>query len=641
VTTFAGIYRFRKSVSSLADWRSLEIILPLLLVIESLIQSFGRPLFHLLYFPLMVIVAGYFPLKLVLSSILGILLLGIPNMRQAGYSISESRYIVLSDYPGFESEFFSWLYVSIFVIGVVSCYVFYRETRKSKKAVKDLESLKTSALNLEASTEGSPFDEDRFSHLVKSILETRAELTKMLRLTQKVGIADSAFLFTLEGDNLVFKASTEDLKPELSEDDKNYLSKVIRSKQSMVQKKSRSGASGLDTIRTRHARTFLYMPVLDGDIPLGVIVMFSNSVSAFEDKEVEIAGEFALQAKQILKRSRMYTEVERFTKGFKALHQASRDLSTHLEVDKIARVFVELVFGMVRSSAVGFFIADKGKLRIVARKGFEPEKEAFYTRGTYFDLIVKNKQTLHFSHLDKRKEVYPFKSADTMTFLGIPIMPEKEVQGILAVTSTEPDAISSFQVHLLTTIADQAAMSINNAQLHNQVEMLAITDGLTGLYNHKHFQEKLNEEFQRIQRIPQTVSLMLMDIDYFKKINDTYGHPAGDIILKKLAQIFKKKLRGIDIIARYGGEEFAAVLIGTEIGGARKMAERLRTTVMESIFLVEGQKIPVTLSIGLAAHPHDAGTRDDLIARADQALYYAKENGRNRVCTWKEISKKI
>lgn len=533
------------------------------------------------------------------------------------------------------------IYLSILITGIISYYIFYRKTKISKKAVEDLENLKRSALNLEASTESSPFDEDRFSHLVKSILETQKELKAMLNFTKKVTNADSAILFILEGDNLVLKASTEDISLELTYTEKGYLSGIIKEKKPLIQPKLKGSFLGLGHQYTKTTGSFLCVPVLDGDVPLGAIVIGSNKENAFGESEKDIAGEFALQAKQILKRTRTYIEVERCTKGFKALHEASRTFSTSLEVEKIAEGFVEHVSGMVSSSAVGFFIADKGKLRVIAKRGFEPEKEAFYPKGTYFDLIVRNKQPLHFSHLDKKQAVYPFKVTDTKTFLGIPIIPEKEVLGVLVVTSKEPDAISSFQVQLMKTIADQAAMSIINAHLHKQVERLAITDGLTDLYNHKHFQEKLNEEFQRIKRIPQPISLMLIDIDHFKKINDAYGHPAGDTVLKNLAKVLKKSLRGIDILARYGGEEFVAVSMGTEGSGAKKMAERLRSSVMNSPFFINETKLTITLSIGLATHPNDAATKDELINKADQALYYAKENGRNQVCEWKDVAKKI
>jgi diguanylate cyclase (GGDEF)-like protein len=472
---------------------------------------------------------------------------------------------------------------------------------------------------------------------VKSVLATQNELTDALNIMKKIALADAVFLYTIEGDDLVLKASTEDVNSEITEADKHYLSGIIKGRKTAVQAKLKSRSLRLRHIRTKDARSSLCMPVIDESIPLGVLILFSKRESAYDEYLENITAEFASQIKQILNRARMYVEIERFTRGFKALHEASRRLSSYLAVGKIAEGFVDLVSDMVSSSAIGFFMTDKGQLRIIARKGFEPEKDAFYTKETYFDIIVKNKQLLHLSRPDKKKDVYPFKRNETKTFLGIPIITEEEVTGVLAITSNEYDAISSYHVHLLTTIADQAAMSINNAQLHRQVEMLAITDGLTGLFNHKHFQERLNQEFQRIQRIPQPLSLLLIDIDFFKKINDTYGHPAGDMVLKKLAQILKKTLRGIDIIARYGGEEFAAVLMGTDRGGARKMAERLRSKVMENTFQTDEGAINITLSIGVATHPHDAETKDEIISRADQALYYAKEHGRNQVCLWKEV----
>ncbi len=624
-TTSIGLYRYIKTKSPLLEWKDLEFLLPLLLLIESLIQFFGKPFFHLFYIPFIVVISGYFLLKIIISCILAIFLLGVPTLWWInGYLTQESG-----------------IYLSILITGIISYHIFYRKTKISKKAVKDLEKLKSSALNLEASTESSLFDEDRFSHLVKSILETQKELDGILNFTKKVINADSATLFVLEGDNLVPKASTENISSKLTYAEKGYLSGIIKEKKPLVQPKFKGSFFNLHRPRTKETGSLLCVPVLDGDVSIGAIVMDSKREAAFGETEKDIVGEFALQIKQILRRARTYIEVERFARGFKALHEASRTLSTSLRVEEIAERFVELVSGMVSSSAVGFFIADKGKLRAIAKKGFEPEKEAFYPKGTYFDLIVKNKQSLHFSHLDKKQGVYPFKITDTKTFLGIPIISEKEVFGILAVTSKESDAISSFQEHLLRIVVDQAAMFITNAQLHKEVEKLAVTDGLTGLHNHRHFQERLSEEFQRLERIPQPLSLMLIDIDHFKKINDVYGHPAGDTVLTNLAVILKKTLRGIDILARYGGEEFAAVLMGTESSGAKKMAERLRASVMNSPFFIDENKLTVTLSIGLAIHPHDAAAKDELIDKADQALYYAKKNGRNQVCAWKDVAKKI
>ena len=531
------------------------------------------------------------------------------------------------------------IYLSILATGIISYGILYKKIKTSKKALEDLEKLKDSALNLESSTEGSFFDEDRFSHLVKSVIETEKDIKEMLNLTRKVINADSVTFFVLEGDNLVKKASAGDAGANAAYPSEGYLLTVIKGEKPVIQSKL-SGDSSY-TLFSQKTGSSLCIPVLDGKVPLGVITAISSRIAAFSEHEKDITVSFALQIAEILRKARNYIEIERFAKGFKSLLETSKMLSASLRVEEIGDKLVELVSGMVSSSAVGFFLPDKGKLKIIAKKGFEPEKESFYAKGTLFDLIIKNKQHLHFSRLDKKQAVYPFNIPDTKTFLGIPIISGKNIQGIIAVVSKEPDAISSFYGHLLNIIADQAALSITNAQLHKEVEKLAVTDGLTGLYNHKHFQERLNGEFQRLERIPHPISLMLIDLDYFKRVNDTYGHPVGDAVLTDLAKILRKTLRGIDIIARYGGEEFAAVLINTDVSGAKKIAERLRTYVMNTPFFVEEKQLSLTLSVGVAAYPHDAKTKDELISKADQSLYHAKKNGRNQVCAWKDVGKKV
>lgn len=624
----AGLYRYIRYIKkgfSFSGWKVLEFLLPLLLLSESVIQFFGQPVFRLFYIPFIVVLASDFPLKIVMSCILAIFLLGIPTTWWSkGYLTEESG-----------------SYVSILVTGIISYYIFYKKLKVSRKAQEDLQKLKRSAMSLEASTEASLFDEDRFSHLVKTMLDVEKELKEILNLIKKVIDADSVTLFILEGDNLIGKTSTENglSKPKYHKE--AYLLSIIREKKPLIQSRLKYSLFDLGYASAKEAGSSLCVPVLDGNVSLGVIEAVSKKESTFGEREKDIVVSFAFQIGEMLRKARTYIEVERFAKGFKSLHEASRMLSTSLKVEEIADTLVELVFGMVQPSAVGFFIPDKGELRIIAKKGFEPEDESFYTKGTYFDLIVKNKHPLHFSNIEGKQGVYPFGTANTKTFLGIPILsPENDVLGIVALTSAEPSAISAFYGHFLNMVADQAALFITNARLHKEVERLAVTDGLTGLYNHRHFQERLSEEFQRIERIPQSLSMILIDLDHFKKINDIYGHPAGDVVLKGLASILKKTLRGIDIIARYGGEEFAAVLLNTESKGAYKIAERLRIKVMHTPFFAGENKLLLTLSIGIATYPHDAVTKEELISRTDQALYYAKKNGRNQVYIWKDIAGK-
>jgi two-component system, cell cycle response regulator len=169
-----------------------------------------------------------------------------------------------------------------------------------------------------------------------------------------------------------------------------------------------------------------------------------------------------------------------------------------------------------------------------------------------------------------------------------------------------------------------------------QLQELANRDGLTGLYNHRFFHEHLNREMDRVRRYGGTITCVIADIDYFKKVNDTYGHQSGDSILKEVALILEKGIRESDLVARYGGEEFALVLLQTESPAAQSVCERIRSQIAAMPFTVVDTPLHITASFGIASFP-SIGIKEekDLVAAADQALYQAKEGGRNRVVLFK------
>lgn len=167
---------------------------------------------------------------------------------------------------------------------------------------------------------------------------------------------------------------------------------------------------------------------------------------------------------------------------------------------------------------------------------------------------------------------------------------------------------------------------------NQQLEKLANRDGLTGLYNHRYFHEQLYKDFLRAKRYHESLSCILLDIDYFKKFNDTYGHQTGDIVLSKLGQVIRDTIRDSDFAARYGGEEFAIILHYTERPAALHVAERLRQIVEHYDIRDKNNVLRVTISLGIATFPHEQiSSPKQIVECADKALYKAKENGRNRV----------
>ncbi len=218
-------------------------------------------------------------------------------------------------------------------------------------------------------------------------------------------------------------------------------------------------------------------------------------------------------------------------------------------------------------------------------------------------------------------------------FLSVKVLPLKAgetVVGTLVLASRAPRAFQSEVVRQLEVVAMQAGDAILRARLFEATERLAITDGLTGLVNHRTFQVKLDEHLAYGQRYGKKVSVLLADIDHFKAVNDTYGHPVGDFVLRGVARILQREARATDVAARYGGEEFALVMPETDLDGALRTAERIRARVAEEIFRCDAGPLQVTLSVGVASFPSGARKKAELIELADAGLYHAKRHGRNQ-----------
>jgi diguanylate cyclase (GGDEF)-like protein len=212
----------------------------------------------------------------------------------------------------------------------------------------------------------------------------------------------------------------------------------------------------------------------------------------------------------------------------------------------------------------------------------------------------------------------------------VPLIFDERSMGALQVTAADPARVwQENEILLLRTVANQVAVAVNHASLFAQIQQQALTDALTGCFNRRSFEMNLDRELQMARRQHQPLSLMMLDLDRFKLLNDSAGHDMGDVALRKLANCFRQELRGVDSSARFGGDEFALILPQAYSEGAMIVAERLRERI-------EQIQIPgfgnLSASIGIATFPSHGSTRAELIVAADAALYSAKRAGRNRVC---------
>jgi diguanylate cyclase (GGDEF)-like protein len=240
-------------------------------------------------------------------------------------------------------------------------------------------------------------------------------------------------------------------------------------------------------------------------------------------------------------------------------------------------------------------------------------------------------------HTEKRrlrpKQMIMDPKAALKSYLTLPLVVEGEILGCISLNSDQPNAFDAQDLQFFSVIGYQMAATLRHFQRFSSVKNMAIYDTLTGLHNRRYFEERLEVETQKCFGSNIPLTLVMVDIDFFKKVNDTFGHTEGDQVLCKVASLLKTSVRKKDTIARYGGEEFILILPEARLEESFVIAERIRRLVENTLFDVGKAQVNLTLSMGISNFPsHRVKSKEELTEMADQALYDAKRGGRNRVC---------
>lgn len=333
-------------------------------------------------------------------------------------------------------------------------------------------------------------------------------------------------------------------------------------------------------------------------------------------------------------------EADRDVREITSIYTSVKELSTSLTLDSVMIVISDILKKVVKMN-FKIPLEDIGFIMV-----FKREYEYYIAHSFGFDedaIKAAEKQVVQsiLRNVSKSEEViYLPKIMDAgsvggMSFLKsvvyMPFYAEKKLLGVILISGLRENLFSEKQIDSLKVLSNQIAITMEKVHLYEEVQQMSINDGLTGLTVHRHFQEKLELELKRMARYGGNLSLVMADIDFFKKINDTYGHLAGDFILKTIALILKNHTASTDIVARYGGEEFVLVFPESDKDVAHMKAVKIRKDIESYKFVFNSIPIKVTMSMGVAGYPVDATTRRSLIEKADKALYKAKEEGRNRV----------
>lgn len=356
----------------------------------------------------------------------------------------------------------------------------------------------------------------------------------------------------------------------------------------------------------------------------------------------------ALLISRSLQCERLFIAVERSKYEHERLYRASTRLSGALTPEEVHRTSFAALAEVCAFdfAALTAFEASQHSHRVIAADGDTVLVASilgsrFPDNAGLVAMAVKNRTALPAGG-ELRDFYTPVFDTDVRlrgyaSLLVVPLEYGGAASGALVVAAKQPKVFSPSKIDMLGVLANQIAVSLENARMYRAMEAMATTDGLTGLKTRRVFQERLSDMLRRAERHSGKVTLILSDIDLFKKINDTYGHVVGDQVLRRVAQVVQAQARTIDVAARYGGEEFAVLLDGTDLGGGRLFAERVRQEVQKLVLQSDKGTFACTLSLGVATFPDDASEGRLLIECADQALYHAKRGGRNQSIAYRDV----
>lgn len=319
------------------------------------------------------------------------------------------------------------------------------------------------------------------------------------------------------------------------------------------------------------------------------------------------------------------------------LYEITRDMSAQLKFNDIFKVFSYFLKANFNFKKCELLVLEKdetssnhlGKIYGVWREDPMLGSERVVDYEKMIKYFLAHPERIYISNIKGSAETEEMGLNDptTASILGIPLLVGGKIVAILTIENLSGDELEKFGI-----LAMELSLEINKVFLYETVEKTAITDSLTGLYVRRYFAERLDEELGRSARQGLKFSFLMLDIDDFKKVNDTYGHLVGDVVLKDIGRIIRENIREIDLACRYGGEEFAAMLPETSKEGAFVVAERIRKRTGEHIFRAYDERLRLTVSLGVAAYPEDSSNQPGLIEAADQALYKGKRSGKNVVC---------
>ncbi len=492
----------------------------------------------------------------------------------------------------------------------------------------------------------------RIAATLNSSLDLDIVLEKMLDIIHEVVPHDAANIAFVDDAQMHFvklkgyeKFKSKEIIESLNYaiDDIPDFKKMAEEKEALVVTDTHNNPTWIENPEVKWIRSYVGSPIVIGGKTIGFINVDSSTPNFYTQEHAQRLKVFADEAAIAIQNARIVEELRERNQDLTTLYEVGLSMTKGLDDQEIVGGLIKQIENFKEIDIFFLTMFDNGPNKIsyylfnsddkLLKSGELSEQ----LNGNFINQIVDQKSTIYLPDYDgsdilvEIPERKNYSLEKMHSYLGIPLIQGKEVIGILSTISKSIDAFNQKQIRLLETIASQISITLQNVKMYERMKELAIIDELTGIYNRRFFYLAANKEIERAVRYGKNLSLILIDIDHYKDVNDHFGHMAGDKVLQKLTQVIQKELRSSDVFSRYGGEEFLILLSDTDGEAAAFVAERIRATVENLHVNYNEEEISVTVSLGVTQITAERNTLQELIAIVDQALYGAKQKGRNRV----------
>lgn len=392
-------------------------------------------------------------------------------------------------------------------------------------------------------------------------------------------------------------------------------------------------------------RALAAIPVVDDGIVRGVLALDRVDNRPFTPHEHELAAHAARYCLRAIQNERVFVQLERAKVEQGKLYRAAQALGAALSEKDVVEAGVRAAREIASFELAAVTIWDDAtrmhEVCAARSEGGEIDGlvgQRFKHNTGLVSMVVTNRFPLPYkgehdpAHQVVLNKRLPWPNIPSL--LVLPLLHHGRVLGTLILGAKRRHAFGDTVRPTLEVLASHLAVSLSNARMVHELETMATTDGLTGLLNKRAMLEAAAQKIAAARRFDRKLSLLVVDIDFFKKVNDTYGHDIGDLVIKGLGGVLERQKRTTDVVARFGGEEFVVLCEQTDEGGALQLGERIREELGKTTFHTPNGPLSVTCSVGVATFPEAGDRWDDLFKAADEALYVSKRGGRNRVTVW-------